>query len=77
MLSTANGPEPRFRPIMEPGMTSLKSRTVTSAMTDQANAAIESALRTFEAEAGGVTALAAALKSDLGPAFVAAADNDP
>jgi arabinose-5-phosphate isomerase len=36
--------------------------------------AIPSALRTLEAEAGGVTALAAALQSDLGPAFVAAVD---
>ncbi|EAQ35182.1 Sugar isomerase, KpsF/GutQ family protein [Nitrobacter sp. Nb-311A] len=43
-------------------------------MTDQANAAIESALRTFEAEAGGVSALAAALKSDLGSAFAVATD---
>jgi arabinose-5-phosphate isomerase len=51
------------------GMTSLKSRT-----TDKTDAAIESALRTFEAEAGGVAALAASLKSDLGPAFIAAAN---
>ena len=42
------------------------------AMTDQASAAIASALRTLEAEASGVTALAAALQSDLGPAFTAA-----
>ncbi|WP_040674161.1 MULTISPECIES: SIS domain-containing protein [unclassified Nitrobacter] len=55
-------------------MTSFESPTVTSAMTDQANAAIESALRTFEAEAGGVSALAAALKSDLGSAFAVATD---
>lgn len=55
-------------------MTSFESRTVTPAMTDRANAAIESALRTFEAEAGGVSALAAALRSDLGPAFAAATD---
>lgn len=43
-------------------------------MTDQATAAISSALRTLEAEAGGVTALAAAMQSDLGPAFAAASD---
>ena len=55
-------------------MTSSKSRTVKPAMTEQANAAIDSALRTFEAEAGGVTALAAALRSDLGPAFVTATE---
>lgn len=46
----------------------------TAAMSDQAIEAIASALRTLEAEASGVTALAAALQSDLGPAFVAAAD---
>ncbi|MGM4895591.1 KpsF/GutQ family sugar-phosphate isomerase [Tardiphaga sp. 839_C3_N1_4] len=43
-------------------------------MSDQAIEAIDSALRTLEAEASGVTALATALQSDLGPAFVAAAD---
>ncbi|MGM4916043.1 KpsF/GutQ family sugar-phosphate isomerase [Tardiphaga sp. 813_E8_N1_3] len=43
-------------------------------MSDQAIEAIASALRTLEAEASGVTALATALQSDLGPAFVAAAD---
>jgi arabinose-5-phosphate isomerase len=45
-----------------------------AAMTDQATAAISSALRTLDAEASGVTALAAALQSDLGPAFAAACD---
>ncbi|CAN5258269.1 KpsF/GutQ family sugar-phosphate isomerase [soil metagenome] len=43
-----------------------------AAMTDLASAAISSALRTLDAEASGVIALAAALKSDLGPAFTAA-----
>jgi arabinose-5-phosphate isomerase len=51
-----------------------KTRTTKSAMTDHAAAAIESALRTLEAEASGVTALAAALQSDLGPSFTAAVD---
>jgi arabinose-5-phosphate isomerase len=46
----------------------------TAAMSDQAIEAIASAQRTLEAEASGVTALATALQSDLGPAFVAAAD---
>ncbi|NUU42698.1 KpsF/GutQ family sugar-phosphate isomerase [Tardiphaga robiniae] len=46
----------------------------TAAMSDQAIEAIASALRTLEAEASGVTALATALQSDLGPAFVAAAE---
>ncbi|WP_322515506.1 KpsF/GutQ family sugar-phosphate isomerase [Rhodopseudomonas palustris] len=49
-----------------------KPRTTKSAMTDLAAAAIPSALRTLEAEADGVTALAAALQSDLGGAFAAA-----
>ncbi|MEH2481891.1 arabinose-5-phosphate isomerase [Nitrobacteraceae bacterium AZCC 2146] len=44
-------------------------------MTDQASEAIASALRTLDAEASGVTALAAALQSDgLGTAFIAAAE---
>jgi arabinose-5-phosphate isomerase len=51
-----------------------KSQAAQVSMTDQATAAISSALRTLDAEASGVTALAAALQSDLGPAFVAAAD---
>jgi len=43
-------------------------------MTDHANAAVASALRTLDAEGSGVTAIAAALQSDLGAAFAAAAD---
>src|SRR3954464_3949475 len=46
----------------------------TMTMTDQASEAIASALRTLEAEASGVTALAAALQADLGAGFAAAAD---
>ena len=34
---------------------------------------MQSALRTLDAEGSGITALAAALQSDLGPAFAAAA----
>jgi arabinose-5-phosphate isomerase len=51
-----------------------KPRTAKSSMTDQATAAVQSALRTLDAEAGGVAALATALESDLGPAFSRAAD---
>ncbi|MBC7580660.1 MAG: KpsF/GutQ family sugar-phosphate isomerase [Tardiphaga sp.] len=47
--------------------------TATATMTDQASEAIASALRTLDAEASGVTALAAALQSDLGASFSAAA----
>ncbi|MDB5519662.1 MAG: KpsF/GutQ family protein, partial [Tardiphaga sp.] len=55
-------------------MANSKPRTAKSSMTDQASAAVQSALRTLDAEASGVTALAAALKSDLGTAFSRAAD---
>jgi arabinose-5-phosphate isomerase len=51
-----------------------KSRTAKASMTDQGGAAIASALRTLEAEASGVTALAAALQSDLGAPFATAAE---
>ena len=40
----------------------------------QGRALIESALRTLDAEAGGIAALSAALRESLGPAFVAAAN---
>ena len=43
-------------------------------MTDQANDAVSSALRTLDAEGSGIATLAAALQSDLGAAFTAAAD---
>src|ERR1700688_4879078 len=45
-----------------------------SSGTEPANAAVASALRTLEADGSGIAALAAALQSDLGPAFAAAAD---
>src|SRR6202140_2402112 len=40
----------------------------------RAQAAIDSALRTLEAEGGGVDALATALRDGLGPAFAAAVE---
>ena len=40
----------------------------------QGHSYIESALRTLEAEAGGVTALAAAIHDGLGPSFISAVD---
>ena len=43
-------------------------------MTDQTNEAVQSALRTLDAEGSGITALTAALQSDLGPAFAAATE---
>jgi len=41
---------------------------------DAGQALIASALRTLDVEAGGISALAAAMQNGLGPAFVAAAD---
>ena len=48
-----------------------------SSGTDHANAAVESALRTLEAEAGGVAALAAALQAALGRALRRRGRPDP
>ena len=42
--------------------------------TDHANAAVQSALRTLDAEGGGIAAILAALQSDLSVPFAAAAD---
>ena len=54
-----------------PVMAKPKSADLTS---DRAQAAIASALRTLEAEGGGVDALAAALRDGLGTSFAAAID---
>src|SRR5882724_8172346 len=53
-------------------MATSKSQAATSM--NEADAAVQSALRTLDAEGSGITALTAALQSDLGPAFAAAAD---
>jgi arabinose-5-phosphate isomerase len=53
-------------------MANPKPLMAKSSGTDPANAAIESALRTLEAEAGGIAAITAALQSDLGASFAAA-----
>src|SRR5215207_995616 len=45
-----------------------------SSGTDPADAAVQSALRTLDAEGGGIVTLSAALQSDLRAPFVAAAD---
>src|SRR3954452_7152074 len=44
------------------------------ATSSEADAAVQSALRTLDAEGGGIAALAAALQSDLALAFAAAAE---
>jgi arabinose-5-phosphate isomerase len=55
-------------------MANSKPLKAKSSGTDQANAAVESGLRTLEAEASGIAAIAAALRGPLGEAFTAAAD---
>src|SRR3954466_13056530 len=52
-------------------MAAPKSLQTTST---EADAAVQSALRTLDAEGGGIAALAAALQSDLAPAFAAASE---
>src|SRR3954454_974135 len=54
-------------------MATPKSQAATSSMTDRSNQAVQSALRTLDAEGSGIAALTAALQSDLAPAFAAAA----
>jgi len=55
-------------------MAPSKPRTAPLAATGAHSPAVASALRTLEAEASGVAALATALRADLGPAFTAAVD---
>src|SRR5882757_7751757 len=55
-------------------MANPKPLMAKSSGTDSADTAVQSALRTLEAEAGGVAAVTAALQSDLGAPFNAAAE---
>ncbi|SHH95283.1 KpsF/GutQ family sugar-phosphate isomerase [Bradyrhizobium erythrophlei] len=55
-------------------MANPKPLMAKSSGTDHANPAIQSALRTLDAEASGVVAISAALQGPLGTAFAAAAD---
>jgi arabinose-5-phosphate isomerase len=57
-----------------PLMATSKPRAAKSHPSDPAAAAVQSALRTLDAEAGGVSALAAALQGALGASFIAATD---
>src|SRR4030081_3348945 len=61
-------------PPLEPDMSKSKPLMTNSSGTDDADAAVQSALRTLDAEGSGIAAIAAALQSDLGVAFGAAAD---
>jgi arabinose-5-phosphate isomerase len=53
-------------------MAKTKPLMTKSSGTDGANDAVASALRTLDAEGGGIAAIAAALQGPLGPAFTAA-----
>src|ERR1700726_3748830 len=55
-------------------MTKPKPLMAKSSGTDDVNQAVQSALRTLDAEASGIAAIAAALQSGLGTAFTEAAD---
>jgi arabinose-5-phosphate isomerase len=55
-------------------MANPKPLMAKSSGTETADAAVQSALRTLDAEGSGVAALASALKGSLGPAFAAAVD---
>src|ERR1700727_2758812 len=55
-------------------MVKSKPLMAKSSVTDHANEAVQSALRTLDAESGGVAAISAALRSDLGTAFAAAVE---
>jgi arabinose-5-phosphate isomerase len=55
-------------------MPQSKPPMANSTGTDPVNAAVQSALRTLEAEGSGIAAIEAALRSDLGEAFARAAD---
>jgi arabinose-5-phosphate isomerase len=58
-------------PLLESPMANSKPRTASPSATSPA---VESALRTLDAEAGGISALSNALQSDLGTAFTAAVE---
>ncbi len=59
---------------LEADMANPKPLMTDSSGTDHADAAVQSALRTLDAEAGGVAAITAALQSDLRAPFIAATD---
>jgi|SRR5579863_2130129 len=59
-------------PPSEPHMPNSMAK---SSGTDPTNAAVASALRTLDAGGGGISAISAALRGSLGPAFAAAVDS--
>ena len=55
-------------------MANSKPLMANSSATDHAKPAVQSALSTLEAEGSGISAISAALRGPLGPAFAAAVD---
>ena len=55
-------------------MSNPKPLMTPSSGKDEAGAAVQSALRTLEAEGSGIAAIASALQGPLGPAFAAAVE---
>src|SRR5258708_16014047 len=74
MLSRGKRRTPTPAPPSEPDMANSKPLMAKSSGTVSANAAVQSALRTLDAEGSGIAAIALALQSDLGTAFAGAAD---
>src|ERR1700682_6493633 len=74
MLSKGKRRTPNVPPPSEPDMAHSKPLMTESSGTESANAAVQSALRTLDAEGSGITAISAALQSDLGGSFAGAAD---
>ena len=66
---------PGAKPLsLETNMANPKPLMTESSGTDRADAAVQSALRTLDAEGSGIAAISAALQSDLRAPFAAAAD---
>src|ERR1700686_582802 len=74
MLSKGKRRTPNPPPPSDPDMAHSKPLMAKSSGTVSANAAVQSALRTLDAEASGIGAVASALQSDLGGPFAQAAD---
>src|SRR3982751_2477582 len=73
MLRRDLGPKPASHPRNQV-MSNPKPLMAQSSGTEPASAAVASALRTLDAETGGIAAISVALQSDLGPAFATAVD---
>src|SRR6185437_10172255 len=68
------GAAPPGTRIPRKNMAKTKPLMAKSSGSDHANAAVQSAVRTFDAEGSGISALTAALRGPLGTAFAAAVE---